>query len=66
MVTLNEKQLTAIARFNREFSIKSIEISNEDDKVKVRAVLNTRSEKVKAFFLNSDGGLAGIVKDETS
>lgn len=65
MVHLNDKQLQAVARFNREYSVKVMTLENEDDKVKVSATLNTRTEKKKTFYLNAEGGLAGIVKDET-
>ena len=65
MVTLNGKQLTAITRFNREFSVKVMTLEEaEDSKILVRATLNTKSELTKIFYLDSEGGLAGIVKGE--
>lgn len=64
MVTLNDKQLTAIARFNREFRVRTMTIENVDEeKVEVRATLATASGKVKAFYLDIEGGLAGIIKE---
>jgi hypothetical protein len=64
LVTLNDKQLTSIARFNREFRVRSMTIENvENEKVEVRATLATASAKVKAFYLDVEGGLAGIIKE---
>lgn len=68
MVELNAKQLTAIARFNREFSVLTVSIENvktemERQKILVKATLNTKSQKKKAFYLDDDGQLAGVVKD---
>lgn len=67
MVYLNNKQFSAIVRLNREYTIKDIEIENVDlderKKVRISITLNIKSEKKKSFYLDDDGALAGVIKD---
>lgn len=61
------KQLTAIARFNREYNVKEIELSSENGKLEVIATVHAGKElKKKGFYLNEEGGLAGVIKNEDS
>ena len=63
---LTAKQLVALSRFNREYNIKEVVLSNndEDGTIEVRAVLHAGKElKEKGFLVDIEGGLAGIIKN---
>lgn len=65
MTTLNEKQLTALARFNREYNVAEITLTNTDNgKLEVKATIRAgKNLKNKGFYLDEEGGLAGIIKE---
>jgi len=63
VVTITGKQLKTIARFQREFTIKDMVFSHdEEENLNIHATFDTRKQTQKIFKLNKDGNLIGKIE----